>query len=196
MHFDGPFFAGGLACINFVNTIDHLLTPPEYDFLPDASTVLDWGRAAGIVRSENRKRINSGGPALAKLLDTRGLVLRLLLHLVRTETPAEADVSLFNRRALEAAAQMKFVPQGNGYTRVCVAEDPLERILGEVVRSTADLLLSDQSRRVKQCEACGWLFYDVSRNRSRRWCKMSVCGNRAKARRHYARIKQRRTVQS
>ena len=41
--------------------------------------------------------------------------------------------------------------------------------------------------RVKICPNCHWLYFDESRNRSRRWCDMNVCGNRAKARRHYDR---------
>ncbi len=45
--------------------------------------------------------------------------------------------------------------------------------------------------RVKACAeaGCGTLFHDTSRNRSRRWCAMEDCGNRAKARRHYARTR-------
>ena len=39
--------------------------------------------------------------------------------------------------------------------------------------------------RVRICGNCGWLFEDASRNGSRLWCDMAVCGNRAKARRHY-----------
>jgi predicted RNA-binding Zn ribbon-like protein len=38
---------------------------------------------------------------------------------------------------------------------------------------------------VKVCPACRWLFLDSSKNKSRRWCDMKVCGNRAKARAHY-----------
>lgn len=41
--------------------------------------------------------------------------------------------------------------------------------------------------RLKICPNCGWLFLDRSRNRSRAWCDMAVCGNRAKASRHYRR---------
>jgi predicted RNA-binding Zn ribbon-like protein len=40
-------------------------------------------------------------------------------------------------------------------------------------------------------EGCGWLFFDASKNRSRRWCAMEDCGNRAKARRHYRRSRAR-----
>jgi predicted RNA-binding Zn ribbon-like protein len=43
--------------------------------------------------------------------------------------------------------------------------------------------------RMKACRAedCRWAFYDRSRNRSRAWCSMSECGNRAKARSYRAR---------
>jgi predicted RNA-binding Zn ribbon-like protein len=38
---------------------------------------------------------------------------------------------------------------------------------------------------MKVCPNCQWLFIDRSKNRSRTWCDMAVCGNRAKARLHY-----------
>jgi predicted RNA-binding Zn ribbon-like protein len=52
--------------------------------------------------------------------------------------------------------------------------------------------MKDDPARVRMCEApdgCGWLFYDETRNGTRRWCSMKDCGNRAKARRHYAKSK-------
>ncbi len=55
--------------------------------------------------------------------------------------------------------------------------------------SAADLLTTAELALVGECagEGCSWLFLDTSRNRSRLWCSMEDCGNRAKARRHYAR---------
>lgn len=47
--------------------------------------------------------------------------------------------------------------------------------------------------RLKICSNCGWLFLDRSRNKSRTWCDMAVCGNRAKANRHYHRHKENRS---
>ena len=44
-----------------------------------------------------------------------------------------------------------------------------------------------EPERLKICPNCQWLFLDRSRNRSRAWCDMAVCGNRAKASRHYRR---------
>jgi predicted RNA-binding Zn ribbon-like protein len=63
--------------------------------------------------------------------------------------------------------------------------DPLEEILGAVAR----LGVLGELGRVKICPAddCRWAFYDTSRNGSRQWCSMALCGNRAKARAHRAR---------
>ena len=50
--------------------------------------------------------------------------------------------------------------------------------------------MSDQPCLCPVCDGdgCAWLFIDTSKNRTRRWCDMAICGNRAKARRHYAKI--------
>ncbi|WP_233196275.1 CGNR zinc finger domain-containing protein [Trinickia soli] len=48
-----------------------------------------------------------------------------------------------------------------------------------------ELLSQPILSNVRECSACSWLFLDLSRSRSRRWCSMATCGNRAKAQRHY-----------
>ena len=71
-----------------------------------------------------------------------------------------------------------------------------ERSVGLTARTAAEaavassVILSIQGRldRVKLCGAddCRWAFYDQSRNGSRTWCSMGVCGNRQKARTYRA----------
>jgi predicted RNA-binding Zn ribbon-like protein len=58
-----------------------------------------------------------------------------------------------------------------------------------LAQSAAALLTSAEMERVRACGAdtCRWLFLDTSRNHTRRWCDMKVCGNRMKARRFQAR---------
>ena len=53
--------------------------------------------------------------------------------------------------------------------------------------SALSLFSGDTARRLRICANCGWLFIDRSRNSSRLWCDMAVCGNRQKAKRHYRR---------
>jgi predicted RNA-binding Zn ribbon-like protein len=58
---------------------------------------------------------------------------------------------------------------------------------GALARLMAIVLEAMQTgawERVKACrrDACRWLFYDGSKNRSGSWCTMAVCGNKEKAR--------------
>jgi predicted RNA-binding Zn ribbon-like protein len=52
-----------------------------------------------------------------------------------------------------------------------------------------DLVQTMPRDRLRRCDddGCGWLFLDTTRNHSRRWCSSGDCGNRDRARRHYAR---------
>jgi predicted RNA-binding Zn ribbon-like protein len=66
------------------------------------------------------------------------------------------------------------------------AHTPLD---AATARSALMLVTLNEPERLKICPNCQWLFLDRSRNRSRTWCDMTVCGNRAKANRHYRRQK-------
>jgi predicted RNA-binding Zn ribbon-like protein len=58
-----------------------------------------------------------------------------------------------------------------------------------LAQAASELLMSDDLARVRTCgsETCRWLFFDTSKNHTRRWCDMKICGNRMKARRFQAR---------
>ena len=66
-------------------------------------------------------------------------------------------------------------------------------ILGPITLSALSLIMEKDLLRTKRCEGkeCGWLFFDATKNTSRRWCEMRVCGNRAKVRA----ARQRKTIQ-
>jgi len=57
-----------------------------------------------------------------------------------------------------------------------------------LTRAASRLLLSENVQQVRACAnpECRWLFMDTSKNHTRRWCDMKVCGNRMKARRFKA----------
>src|SRR5919112_4603831 len=70
---------------------------------------------------------------------------------------------------------------------------PLGAPLWPIARSAAELLVSPWRERVRECpgEHCGWLFLDLTKNGSRRWCEMEVCGSRAKMQRYRDRQRHR-----
>jgi predicted RNA-binding Zn ribbon-like protein len=65
-----------------------------------------------------------------------------------------------------------------------------DRLDAATAHSVLRLIAMPDPERMKICRNCGWLFIDRSKNRSRAWCDMAVCGNRAKANRHYRRKKE------
>jgi len=62
---------------------------------------------------------------------------------------------------------------------------PMPGLLAVMLDEAVALRFSSWMVRVKACGGCGWLFIDRTRNNSKRWCISALCGNRAKARRHY-----------
>jgi predicted RNA-binding Zn ribbon-like protein len=70
----------------------------------------------------------------------------------------------------------------------------VERVMGEVAASFAAMLADGEPERIKVCANpdCGWVIYDGSRNRSRRWCDKTECGNLIKVRQH----RQRKRVEA
>ena len=118
--------------------------------------------------------------------------------------PDPRDVAALNEWLPEAMARRRLAYPGetdsDGFSdarravfawKSSAPVDELERFLWPVVWSTVELLTAGPLERVRECDndPCGWLFVDSSRNRSRRWCDMRDCGNRVKARRHYARTR-------
>ena len=73
---------------------------------------------------------------------------------------------------------------------VILRRTPRHTLEAETAHSALRLLGERETARLKICANCGWLFLDRSKNRSRMWCDMAVCGNRVKASRHYRRRKE------
>ncbi|MFN2432125.1 MAG: ABATE domain-containing protein [Gemmatimonadota bacterium] len=189
---------GGRLCLDFVNTVDPRAGEANRDYLSTYPQLLSWGVHAGALRAEEGRQLLSHAadhPRRAGHVVEHASAFREALH--RVLSAAEADTSAHeddleevNRTLAGAMAHARVVPDGEGFTwEWDPVADALDRVLWPVARSAADVLTSGELARVRSCAShdCGWLFLDVSKNRSRRWCTMESCGNRAKVRRHYAR---------
>lgn len=95
-------------------------------------------------------------------------------------TTAGAAVDTLNRVAAEAGITMRL--SGPDSMAPVVAASGVEGALGRLVAIAFEAIADRTWSRLKACPAdtCHWAFYDASRNRSSRWCDMSICGNRAK----------------
>ena len=108
------------------------------------------------------------------------------------QDPADDDLTCVNSLLVAAPATLQVSPKNGGYSWVRrQAAAGLQVPVIRLAHLAAELLTSDHLDRIHRCAGpgCGWLFLDTSPNRRRRWCSMEACGNRAKARRHYQRVK-------
>lgn len=102
----------------------------------------------------------------------------------------EAVDAYFRQRALSASDDRRLLAELLSAAATCLSGAVSETALeAATARSAVRLIAGPVPERLKICAHCGWLFLDLSKNRSRIWCDMAVCGNRAKASRHYRRLK-------
>jgi predicted RNA-binding Zn ribbon-like protein len=197
----GPrlLLVGGRLCLDFCNTVRDRNGEPV-DRITDYGELVDWSARAGILNSEEGARLRRSArrtPTAAVAVLERSLALREALYDVfaaaaHGRAPDFRAIDALNAELGRAMARSQLVATEGGYTWVWdEGGRALDSMLWPVARSAADLLTSGELATVRQCagHACGWLFLDTSRNRTRRWCDMRVCGNRAKARRHHQRLR-------
>ncbi len=188
----------GVLCLDFANTADwHLSEHPEEGFRSYADLV-SWNQAEKILDKGQAERLLSLAQTLPeRAAETVGLAIglreaffRILVTRLHGGEPDAKDLETLNQRFSEAMAHVRVAPEDGGFRWGWAEPEDLRRVLWPAARSAAELLASPDLDRVGQCaddRGCGWLFFDTSKNHSRRWCSMESCGNRAKAKRHQAR---------
>jgi predicted RNA-binding Zn ribbon-like protein len=194
---EGLDLVGGELCLDFVNTGSSRQLGPFVERLRGYEDVVRWGERTGALNEQEASTLRASAArdsvyALRVLDEARALreaIYRVFRARRDGSQPAPADLALLNGAAARATAAQQLVVTEEGFDVTWPETDALERAWWPVATSAMALLLSQDVARVKECasENCNWLFLDASKNRSRRWCEMKDCGNRAKARRHYAR---------
>lgn len=180
-------FAGGVLALDTANTVVLRGDPRGFDRFDEPVEIARFAEAACRFRREELggRRLSVVDPQIA-----RPLVLEI----------REAADSLFRGAVLEGRYHGGALPR---LLRACAAgldgrDDlgagqhpfgaPSTPLAFEAALAVSALsLLSAGHGRLRICPNCNWLFLDRSRNSSRLWCDMAVCGNRQKAKRHYRR---------
>ncbi len=193
---------GNWLCLDFTHTLQDRYNSDRNELLHSYSDLLAWGLHMGILKKDEAQqllRIAEQHPQVASTLVNNAVSLREAIHrifytIAEDSTPPQDDMDVLNTLLARAMSHACIVPEGDRFSWEWSAHsdtEKLERINWLVVRSAADLLTSDKLHSVRACAAedCRWLFLDISKNHSRRWCDMETCGNQAKARRHYSRKK-------
>lgn len=185
-------FSGETLALDVANTVVLRVDPSRtFDRFDDPAEIERFAAAASGFRAEevggNALVVSEPGTAKARIVALREATDALFRDAATDGTIRSGRLApLLDRCAgalaaspVEIAADRAGLASGQGRVELEAA----------VAVSALSLLQPDMRRRIRICGNCGWLFLDRSRNGSRLWCDMSVCGNRQKARRHYRRAR-------
>jgi predicted RNA-binding Zn ribbon-like protein len=190
---------GKQLCLDFANTAQWHASAHPIEQLNSYSDLVSWARKKRLLTSQEAKRLSGESVArpveaesvLQRAIELREAIYRVFSAVARKRLAEATDIDTINAALSDALSRLQVARKKGSFTwRWDEDEATFDRILWPVARSTAELLTSELLPRVGQCaddRGCGYLFLDLSKNRTRRWCDMKDCGNRAKAQRHYRR---------
>lgn len=190
----------GWLCLDFANTASWHASDHPTEHLRTYSDLAVWAQEKGLLTSEEQEHLlrkatlepNAAEATLRQAVELRECIYRIFSAIANRRTVEQSDLDFLNEALAAATTHFRVVVADKGFVWGWEKGDGYDAMLWPIVRSAVNLLTSEDLERVGECadeRGCGWLFLDTSRNRSRRWCSMEDCGNRAKARLHYKRHK-------
>jgi len=195
---DFQLVSGHLA-LDFANTLDYRYDPDRLiDLIPTYQRFLAFCRQSGVITTAQMRTLLAGTSkadaqrTLQHVIEFREALYFLFLSAVSGGRPDERYLRTFNSFLADARVPDRIEWQKKNLVRCYrgLAESPAGP-LWLLLDAAAALLTSPDRHRIHECneETCRWLFLDRSKNHSRRWCDMRLCGNRSKAQRFYARTR-------
>jgi predicted RNA-binding Zn ribbon-like protein len=189
--------AGNMA-LDLVNTLDNRFRESGPDeLLLSYDDLLHFVQQSGLLTAAQVRRLRraQGAEAERRRVLDQVKELREALADVAYALLAEEDLPKHRVESLQeyfhrANAARRLGDNGKRLVWSWPEREELSVPLWLLAKEGEKLLLSEQAERLRCCasDTCRWLFLDTSKNHTRRWCDMKICGNRMKARRYQARL--------
>lgn len=192
---------GGNLALDFVNTrVGPPGGAPDDDVLTGYPELIAWGRytadltdgEAAALRRRARDDAAGADATVQRALRIRDYLDGIFQALAARRSPESTDLDRLRDDEADALTHAR-LDQDSGFAWTWRDDHSLARPLRPVVHAAVELLTTATMARLKRCEACSFVFYDESKNRSRRWCSMEDCGTAEKMRRYIAARRSRLT---
>jgi predicted RNA-binding Zn ribbon-like protein len=172
-------FDAGSPALNFVATVRHRGSRPR-DLLSTPEALSRWFRLAGCSIPASRPTPQN----LEEALLLREAIHRTVLAIILGEAPSGDDLDRINLAASYPPAAPRIDAQAGSLH--WESRHPVRACLAEMARDAVMIICGSGRHHLKMCDnqGCRMLFVDHSPAKRRRWCAMSLCGNREKIRTH------------
>lgn len=188
--------AGGHPALNLVNSLDNRFRADgPNEMLTGFAELLRFLQETALITPSQaqllKKKVNPAAAekALQSVRELREASAAVLYAVAQEKTPSTPGLRTLERYFHAADRQRRLCWENGASWHWHTDESNPELTVWILARSVCELLFSEQLGQMRSCDVdtCRWLFLDTSKNHSRRWCNMKVCGNRVKARRFQAR---------
>ena len=196
------FVANSLG-LDFLNSIATPLDKPV-DWLDDGEGLLDWLAQAKLVPTDELNALRAR--ATRADLDKVAGEARALREWFRTFVRRHMGRPLAAEALRELGPLNRLLERDETFSRISGGDGgrlelratrrwrSAESLLAPIAEALAKFVCEEDFANVRACEGhnCTLMFADHTRRRARKWCSMTVCGNRAKQAAHRDRVKDRR----
>ena len=191
--------SGGHPALDLVNTLDWRFreSGPE-ELLEGYADVVRFTEQTGLMNAADARKLIRSVPeskaakVVSAVRDLREAAADALYAVVDGNSPSASVVKRLEHcfRSARQNQELKWDGEKLQWTLPQTSSLPASP-LWLLSLSTYSLLVSDQMHLLRECgnAECRWLFVDTSKNHTRRWCNMKICGNRMKARRFKAQLR-------
>ena len=194
-------FVGNYLCLDFLNT-EMVVGGQPTDCLRGFDSLVAWlveSRTLNGLQAEDIlgswQNSREAATTFQNAVKLRASLREMAERLVKGKTVPQSTVAGINECLAYQTGHAELKRTRCGFQKRFQADfrEPAQ-LLWPVAESASDLLCYADLTLVKKCEntACVLFFYDTTKNHSRRWCSMSVCGNRMKVAAHYQRLREMR----
>jgi predicted RNA-binding Zn ribbon-like protein len=182
---------GGDVAIDFVNTEDG---DPPVECLRGYGDLVAWSVRVGLFSAGEGERLvgeadqrpEDAEAVYGDALRLRGALYGVFRAVAEGGEAPGRDLEALRGYERGALSRGKLVQGDRGFAWTWEDGLDLARMLWPIAHAATGLLTSGDLDRLKLCAGCYWVFLDASKNRSRRWCTMEVCGTDEKKRRYVA----------
>jgi predicted RNA-binding Zn ribbon-like protein len=191
-------FVADDPCLDFLNT-QMILKGEPIDTLETFEDLVEWVRESPIEVNVdlNSKKLNrEGEQALNEAKQFRKVLRDTVINLIHQKRVPDSTLEAINHYMRLRDSHPVLLRQKNRFLKK--SDDKIQSpndLLAVIAETAANLFSTVDFSLIHKCEneKCILFFYDTTRNHARRWCSMTVCGNRQKAATHYEKVRKKKT---
>jgi predicted RNA-binding Zn ribbon-like protein len=191
---------GGNLCLDYINTLCGNRKSTVIEYIHSYSDLLHWALSLQIIDDSmsnellSRSKIEkiASQETLSFAIQLRETLYQMIISLRNGKTIVKEDLTFFNNVLQKVQAQ-KILTFISGKGKLMYNNNiTFDRVIWPVIDSAVEIFTEQTSfSHIRECgnNSCGWLFLDQTKNKSRKWCDMAICGNRVKQRKFQVKLK-------